>query len=131
MIISFFFLDVPVIEEEKSTRRVVTYVDNPNPVILKCVADGRPPPKYQWRDQFGSTISQESTYTLVKPKSREIGVQYSCVARNKAGTSRVHAVSIEQISKYSHMRHRKPYYSKYVMSTDILSTKNFKPYCPI
>ena len=115
ILISFFFLDSPVIDEEKSTKRVITYVENPNPVILKCVADGRPPPNYRWRDQFGRIISQESTYTLVKPTSQQIGsgVQYSCEARNKAGASRVHGVSIERISKYSRMHYKKLYYGKY------------------
>ena len=95
------FLDAPTIDIAKSSATLYSFVDNPNPVTMKCFADGRPKPEYYWQSNFGLNVSKESTYTLVKPASAELGVSYKCFAWNKVGRSRPHSVKVVKLGKCS------------------------------
>ena len=95
-----FITDPPVIDEKRSSKTVYSYVRNPNPVTLKCFADGRPSPTYFWKNNFGLNVSYQSTYTLVNPKESDLGFSYQCFAKNSVGLSKGHLVKVEKLGKF-------------------------------
>lgn len=99
MILSF--LDLPVINVTKSSQLLYSYVNNPNPVLLKCFANGRPAPNVFWkRSNVDTVVSNNSTYALIRPLRAQLDVTYQCFAKNKIGMSQPHSVQVKKIGGY-------------------------------
>ena len=99
-LLSRFIVDLPVIDAQRSSKTVYSYVGNPNPVTLECFADGRPAPTYFWKNNFGLNVSYQSTYTLVNPKEADLGFTYQCFATNAVGLSKAHLVKVEKLGRF-------------------------------
>lgn len=87
----------PVINRDLSSTHVISYIGNPNPVRLKCVADGFPEPAYRWNNALQAEVGITSTYVLMKPSASQFGI-YTCEANNKVGSAR-HFVNVSKIGK--------------------------------
>ena len=98
-IVYVIFLDKPEINEAASSTELRTFIDNYQPIYLKCVADGIPEPTYKWNNPTGYEIGGESTYPLQRPGPSDFG-KYECRARNELGEA-WHFVEVKEIGKLS------------------------------
>lgn len=88
----------PVINQQLSSHRIVSYLDNPKPVYIKCVADGVPKPTYKWNGPVHQNeIGMNSSYVLTFPRYTDFGL-YRCEASNDLGAAS-HEVKVVRLSK--------------------------------
>lgn len=91
-------VDAPVINQQLSSHRIVSYLDNPKPVYIKCVADGVPKPTYKWNGPVHQNeIGMNSSYVLTFPRYTDFGL-YRCEASNDLGAAS-HEVKVVRLSK--------------------------------
>ncbi|XP_012557847.2 receptor-type tyrosine-protein phosphatase F isoform X1 [Hydra vulgaris] len=87
----------PKINREKSTIRIGSYINNPKPTTLLCIADGFPEPTYRWNNPLGHQNAVTSTYTFQMPTSSHFG-DYVCQAYNIVGVDTL-IINVFEISK--------------------------------
>ena len=94
---SYLITDEPVILST-STRRIGTYINNPDPIYLRCLTDAVPPPyQYKWNGPGeGLQVGETATHIIQTPtKDSQFG-KYVCTASNTAGFAR-HTVEVVKI----------------------------------
>ena len=93
------FLDKPEINKAASSTELRSFINNYQPIYLKCVADGIPEPTYKWNNPVGHEIGDKSTYPLHNPEHADFG-KYECRASNKFGVAN-HFVKVKKIGMLS------------------------------
>ena len=96
------FLDKPEINETASSTELWTFIDNYQPIYLKCIANGVPEPTYTWNHPGGyQKAGDKSTFVLQNPRPLDFG-KYTCTASNTLGAAK-HVVEVKKIGIYTQL----------------------------
>ena len=96
---SSFLTDKPVVDLTSSSKNVGSW-DN-NEITLKCLANGLPPPRFQWFTPGGQLVTQATSSIrngetlIVKTTAPGDYGKYKCLASNVVGTAD-HSIIVEK-----------------------------------
>ena len=92
-------IDGPVILPT-STKLMGTYLNNPVPIYLQCLADAVPTSTYKWNSPSGKDVGKSSTLVIQNPTVDTQFGDYICEASNTIDFAR-HTVKVVKIGRLS------------------------------